>query len=145
MVTVLEQKSVDLGFNVNDALSVGLKPSDIDFNIKVTDIANDSIILHDLEVCAGNNVTATGRGHEDLALGSSFFHGGDFIAFKSGLKGVDRISFCDEDAGTHAAEGFAAAFSDVAVSCDDADFSSNHDVRSAFDSINQGFTAAVFR
>lgn len=72
--------SVDLRLDVADLFGVGLEPSDVDFNIEVTDIADDGILLHDVEVVANDDVSAACGRDEDLTLGSCLLHGGNFIA-----------------------------------------------------------------
>ena len=144
MVPIGEQETVNLGLNINDALGIRLKPSNVNFNIKVTDIADDSVILHLDEVFAGNDITTTRCRDENVALVSSLFHGQDFVAFESGLESVDGIDFGDEDASTHSAKGTGTALSDVSVACDNADFTTDHDIRSTLDTINQGLTTSIY-
>src|SRR5579859_7420545 len=85
MVTVGEEVSVNLGFHVDDALGVLLEPCNVDFNIEMADVANDSIVLHDGKVFSSDDISTTGCGDEDVSLRSGLFHGEDFVSFKTGL------------------------------------------------------------
>lgn len=100
--------SVDLGLDVADLLGVGLEPGNVNFNVKVTNVADDGVLLHGGEVLADNDVPASGGGDEDLALRSGLVHGGDFVAGHRGLKSVDGVNLGDDDSGTVRAEGFGA-------------------------------------
>lgn len=63
VVSVLEGVAVNLGLDV-DLLSVVLEPLDVDLGIKVTDVANNAVVLHHLEVLASNDVVAVGMRNE---------------------------------------------------------------------------------
>src|SRR5277367_2486320 len=104
MVSVGEKESIHLRFNVDDALGRLLEPGNIDFNIKMTDITDNSVVLHGVEMCSSDDIATSGCGDKDVSLRSGFFHGDDFVTFKTGLESVDRIDFCDKDAGAHAYE-----------------------------------------
>jgi hypothetical protein len=106
MVTIRKEISINLGFNIDDALGTLFKPSNIDFNIEMSNVTNDSVILHGRKVFAGDDVATSGGGDKDVSLRGSFFHGEDFEAFETCLEGVDGIDFGDEDAGSHSFQGF---------------------------------------
>ena len=144
MVSVGEKESIHLRFNVDDALGRLLEPGNIDFNIKMTDITDNGVVLHGVEMFSRDDIATSSCGDKDVSSRSGIFHGDDFVAFNTCLESVDRIDFCDEDAGSHADESLGTSFADVTVSCDNADFTSDHDVRCTFDSIDQGFTAPVY-
>lgn len=112
MVAVLHLEAVDLGLDVDTLDGVSLEPGNVNFNVKVTNVADNSIILHDREVLASDNVTAASGGDEDLAFLDSFLHGGDFVTFHSSLKGVDGVNFSDDDTGTEGTES-----STVEINC----------------------------
>lgn len=95
VAAILHEEAVDLGLDVCDRLGVGAEPGNIDFDIEVTDVADDGILGHDVEVLANEDVTAAGGGDEDLTLGSSLLHGGDLVARDGGLEGVDGVNLGD--------------------------------------------------
>lgn len=100
--------SVDLRLDVADLLGVGLQPSDVDFDVEVTNVADNSILLHGAEVLANNDVSASSGGDEDLSLRSGLVHGGNFITGHGGLESVDGVNLGNDDSGTVRSEGLGA-------------------------------------
>lgn len=143
VAAVGHQVAVNLGLDVLDGLGVSLEPSDINLNVEVTNVADDGIVAHDLEVLANEDVTATGGGDEDLTKGSGLLHGGNLEALDSGLESVDGVNLGDKDAGTHAVESLGTALADVTVTGNNSDLSGDHDVGSTLDTVNEGLTATV--
>jgi len=116
----LHLESVDLGLDLDVLGGVGLQPCDINLDIEVTDaicqlwtfqsrkaslLGDNSILLHDLEVLADNDVSVTGGGNEDVGSGSSILHGGDLVTGHGSLEGVDGIDLGNDDSGTVRSEG----------------------------------------
>merc|ERR1711872_41931 len=89
VLSVLECVSVNLGLDVGLQLTVLLQPLDLDLAVKVTDVADDGVILHLKEVFASEDVLAAGGGDEDVASGDSIINGGDLVALAGGLESVD--------------------------------------------------------
>ena len=135
--------TVNLGLDVLDGLGVGLKPGNINLNVEVTNVANNGVVTHDLEVSASQDVTATSGGDEDLTLRSSLLHGGDLVALNSSLEGVDRVNLSDKDAGTHGAEGVRATLADVTVTGNNGDLTGDHNVGGTLDTVNKRLAATV--
>lgn len=50
VVTIWHQESIDLRLNVGDRLCVGLKPRNVNFDVEVSDVADNGVILHDGEL-----------------------------------------------------------------------------------------------
>lgn len=86
---------VYLRFDIDDRGSILLQPSDVDFNVEVTDVGDDGVFGHDLEVLAGDNVLVSSGGDEDVGAGSGVFHGGDFVTGHSSLESVDWVDLGD--------------------------------------------------
>ena len=143
VAAVLHEEAVDLGLDVGDGLGVGTEPGNVDFDVEVTDVADNGVLGHLLEVPADEDVTAAGGGDEDLALGGSLVHGGDLVAGDGGLEGVDGVDLGDDDAGTHAAESIGTALADITVTSDDGDLAGNHDIGGTLDAVDERLTAAV--
>lgn len=143
VAAVLHEVAVDLGLDAGDRLGVLLEPRNVDFDIEVTDVADNGVVGHRLEVLASQDVTATGGGDEDLTLGSSLLHGGDLEAGDGSLEGVDGIDLSNDDAGTHGVESLGATLTDVTETGDNGDLASNHDIGGTLDTIDKGLTAAV--
>ena len=143
VASVLHEEAVNLGLDAGDRLGVGLEPSNIDFDIEVTDVANNGVIGHNREVVASEDITAACRCHKDLSLRSSLFHGGDLVTRNGGLEGVDGIDLSNKDASTHAAESIGTALANITETSNDSDLASNHDIGGTLDTIDERLTAAV--
>lgn len=92
---------------------------------------------------SGQDISAPGCGDEDLALGSSFGHGGDLETGNGGLEGVDRIDFSNDDTSAERAEGVSTALSNVTVTSNNRSLSSNHDIGGTLDTIEERFATSV--
>ena len=110
VTTALHCVSVDLRLDVDLLGGVCLEPSYINLNVEVTDVTDDSVLLHDLEVLGGDDVSASGGGDEDVGLGSSLFHNGDFVTGHSGLESIDGVNLGNDDSGTVRSERLSALY-----------------------------------
>lgn len=91
-VLAVQEVAVNLGLDVLDGLSVGLEPGNVDLNVEVANVADNSVVAHGLEVTANKDVTATGGGNEDLTDLGGLIHSLDLVALDSGLEGVDGVN-----------------------------------------------------
>ncbi|KAI6757111.1 hypothetical protein HG531_002936 [Fusarium graminearum] len=137
------EEAVNLGLDVLDRGGVLLEPSNVNLDIEVTNVANNGIVGHSLEVLASEDVTAASGGDEDLTELGSLLHGGDLVTSHGSLEGVDGVNLGDNDASTHAVEGHSATLTDITETGDDSDLASNHDIGSTLDTVDEGLTAAV--
>jgi len=143
VAAVLHKEAVNLGLDVDNGLGVSTEPSNVDFDIEVTDVANNGVFGHSLEVLANENVTAASGGDEDLALGSGLVHGGDLVSRDGGLESVDGVDLGNENAGTHAAESIGTALANITETSNDGDLTSDHDIGGTLDTVDERLTAAV--
>merc|ERR1739838_618437 len=104
---------------------------------EMSNVADDGILKHHLEVAAFDDAGATGSGDEDARLLGGLVHGGDLVSFHGGLKGVDGIDLRDQNSGAESTQSLGAAFADISVSGDAGDLAGDHDVRSALDSVDE--------
>lgn len=135
--------TVNLRLDVLDGLGVGLEPGNVNLNVEVTNVANNGVVTHDLEVSTSQDVTATGGGDKDLTLRSSVLHGGDLVALDGSLEGVDGVDLGDKDASTHGAEGVRATLADVTVTGNNGNLTGDHNVGGTLDTVNKRLTATV--
>ena len=142
-VLAVEEVTVDLGLDVLDGLSVGLQPGNVDLNVEVTNVANNGVVAHGLEVAANEDVTATSGGNEDLTDLGGLLHGGDLVTLDSSLEGVDGVDLSNEDASTHGVESLGTTLTDITVTGDNTDLTSDHDIGGTLDTIDEGLTATV--
>ena len=82
-------------------LAVVLEPLDLDFAVKVTDVADDGIDPHHHEVLASGD-------DEDVAPLGAFLHGGHLVALHGGLQGIDGVHLGDDDPASEAPQGLGA-------------------------------------
>lgn len=84
-------------FDVHAGDGVLFQPSDVDLNVKVTDVGDDGVVLHDSEVLAGDDIPVASGRDKDVGAGSSILHGGDLETSHGSLKGVDWVDLGDEN------------------------------------------------
>lgn len=141
VVAVWHQESVDLGLDVRYRLGVCLEPGDIDFDVEVSNVADDGIVTHNAELLGGDDVTTTSRRNKDLCLWSGLIHVGDLETLNSSLKSIDWVNLSDDDTSSHRVKSSSTSLTDITVTSDDSDLSTNHDIGSSLDSVNEGLLA----
>merc|ERR1719458_2120027 len=119
------------------------QPLDLDLAVEVTNVANNSVVLHLHEMFAGKDISTAGGGDEDVATVNAVLHCGYLISFHSSLQCVDRVNLGDDHPASEAPEGHSGALADVTVSGNHRNLSSEHDIGGPLDSVNQGLPAAV--
>ena len=72
----------------------------LDFIVEVTDVADNSLVLHLRHVVDTDNVDVACCGNKDIALCAGFFHGYYLKAFHSGLQSTNRVYFRNQYSGT---------------------------------------------
>ena len=92
--------AVNLGLDIDNLLSIGLEPCDVDFNVKVANVADDGILWHMRKVGTGDDIAIASGGDEDIRPRSSILHSGHLIAGHGGLEGVNRVNLGDKHAST---------------------------------------------
>lgn len=143
MLAALHGVSVDLGLDVGDGGGVGLQPRNIDFDVEVTDVADDSVGLHGLEVLADDDVSTTGGGDEDVGLLGGLVHCGHLITGHGSLQGVDGVDLSDENSRTIRSQRFGTTLSDITETGDNGDLTGQHDVGGSLDTVDEGLSASV--
>jgi hypothetical protein len=143
VATAGHEEAVNLGLDVLGRLGVGLQPGNVDLDIKVTNVANNGVVGHGLEVATNKDVTATGGGDEDLANRGGLLHGSHLVTGDSSLQSVDGVNLSDNDTGTHAVEGLGTTLADVTETGNNGDLASNHNIGGTLDTIDERFTATV--
>jgi len=119
------------------------QPSGVDFAIEMTDVADDGILEHVLEVTSLDDSGASGRRHEDASFLDGLIQRGHFESLHGSLEGVDGIDLGNENASAESSQRVSASFANVTVSGDNGDFARQHDVRGALDAIDQRLSATV--
>jgi hypothetical protein len=143
VTTALHGETINLRLDVGDGSSVSLQPCNIDFNIKVTNVTDDSIILHLLKVTANNDITTTSCGDKDVGFRDSLLHGGNFITFHGSLESIDRINFGNDDTRTESTESSSTTLTDITVTSNNGNLTGNHNISGTLDTIDKRFTTTV--
>ncbi|KAH3668817.1 hypothetical protein OGAPHI_002572 [Ogataea philodendri] len=143
VLTGLEQVSVNLWLDVDCVNGIGLKPSNVDLNVEVTNVTHNGVLWHDGEVLTSDDVSATGGGNEDLTLWGSLLHGGDLVAGNSSLQSVDRVDLSNDDSSTHTSQSHGTTFTNVTETSNNGNFTSDHDIGGSLDTIDQRLSATV--
>ena len=143
-VVVGEDEAVNLILDVIDAnAGVVLDSVHVDLVVEVTDVADDSVVLHLGHVGGHDDSEVTSGSDEDVSSLNNAGESLDLEAFHAGLKGTDGVNFSDDDASTARLHGGGAALADIAESADDDLLASDHDISGAHESVGEGVTAAV--
>ena len=92
-MAVREDETVTLGLDVLalDALP-GDEASHVDLIVKVTNVADDGIVLHLGHVLGHDDVLVASCGDEDVSGGQDILHGGHSEALHAGLQGADGVN-----------------------------------------------------
>merc|ERR1711865_640362 len=143
-VAIREDESIDLWLDVLDLDACHLLKG-IHFNliIKMSNVADDGIVLHLLHVFQGDDLEVASGGHKDVNLTNDLFQGGHLETLHACLQSADRVALCDEHACTSAAQRKGAALADVTVAAHHGALASNHDVSGPHDGVWQRVTATV--
>lgn len=72
---------------------VCLKTMHVNLIVKVTNVANNGIVLHLPHVVNHDDVLVTGGGNEDISLRDSIFQRKNLKAFHKSLEGTDWVNF----------------------------------------------------
>ena len=122
---------------------IGVQKIDLDFVVKVTNVANDGVVTHALHVFEGDDVTVASSSDVDFGTGKRIFNSVDFIAIHGGLESADGIDFSDDHASTLAFKRGSATLTDVTKATNDGNFAGDHDISGTEETIDQRMTATI--
>mmetsp|Transcript_1304 Transcript_1304/g.1747 ORF Transcript_1304/g.1747 Transcript_1304/m.1747 type:complete len:324 (+) Transcript_1304:301-1272(+) len=137
-----EDELINLGFDV-DALGASHDSIHVNFIVEMTNVSNNSIVLHLLHLFSHDDSLVTGGGDEDITSCEAVFKGEDLESFHGSLKSTDRINFGHEDDATAGTKSGGATLTDITVSADDGLLSGKHDISGTHDSIRKRMFASV--
>ena len=126
------------------ALRIGrIQTVDLNLIIEVTNVTDDRLILHLPHMLQRDDVLVTGRGHVDIRLAKRGLDRVDLKTFHGGLQRIDGIDLRHNDTGAKAFEGKRRTLTDITVAANTRDFTGNHDVRGALQTIGERLAATV--
>ncbi|RNA36945.1 Signal peptidase I [Brachionus plicatilis] len=100
VATILQLVSVHLRLNGRLFDTIFVQPFHIQLTVKVTNVAQNGIVVHCFHMSWGDDSTASGRCDKDAALWRSLVHCGHLVAFHRSLQGIDGVNFGDDHSGT---------------------------------------------
>mmetsp|Transcript_20887 Transcript_20887/g.23232 ORF Transcript_20887/g.23232 Transcript_20887/m.23232 type:complete len:204 (+) Transcript_20887:134-745(+) len=135
-VTVFKLEFITLWFNVNSCDSwVGLKSFHINFVIEMSNVSNNSIVLHLRHMFSHDNSLVTGGSNEDISFSYNRFKSLYLKSFHTGLEGTDWVNFGNGNSGTSGLHGSGRSFTNITISTDNNMLSGDHDISSSHDTI----------
>jgi len=143
-VSLLELESVDLWLNL---LSLDTweshESSHIDLVIEVTNVSNNSIVLHLLHLGSHDNTLVTGGGNEDIYLSDDIIEADNLVTFHASLEGADRIDLRNKNTGTGSLHGLGRTLADITVSGNKNSLTGKHNISGTHDTIRERVSATV--
>jgi len=143
-VTIGELVAINLFLNVLtlDAW-VGFKTFEINLIIKMTDVTNDSVVLHLGEVLGHNNISVTSGSDKDISSVHNRLKALDLVAFHACLKGTDGIDLSHDDTAAICLHGSSTALADITESHNNDLLTSKHDIGGTHKTIGKRVFASV--
>lgn len=143
-VSIREFESFDLRLNF---VLLDVRPAAqavvVDFVIEVTDVTNDSVVLHLGHMFSHDDVLVTSGGNEDISLLDDAFQTDNLESLHASLKSADGIDFSNVDTSTASDHSFSATFTDITESADDDLLTSNHNVGGSENTIRKRVSASI--
>ena len=141
-VSLLEDELIDLGLDV-DTLGNLHEAIHVNLVIEVTNVTNNSIVLHLAHGLSHEDTLVTSGGDEDIGSGDNIVKSADGETLHAGLKSADGIDLGNVNDATVGTHGSGAALTDITVSADDSLLTGHHDISGTHDTIGEGVLAAV--
>mmetsp|Transcript_12528 Transcript_12528/g.18918 ORF Transcript_12528/g.18918 Transcript_12528/m.18918 type:complete len:386 (+) Transcript_12528:525-1682(+) len=141
-MAIREDEAIDLGLDVND-LGGSSGTGNINLIVKVTNVSNNSVVLHLGHVGSHNDILVTSGCDEDVSETDDSAQVNNRESFHGSLKSTDRINFGHIDNSTSSLKSLSASLSNITVSADNASLSGNHDISSTHKSIRERVLATV--
>merc|ERR550537_818452 len=143
-MAIREYEAIHLRFDVLDLNAWEfLQCIHLNLVVKVTNVANDGIVLHLLHVLQGDDLEVACGCDEDVDVADSLFQSGHLEAFHACLQCADGIALCDVDTGTAATQGKSAALANVTIAADHGALASDHNISGPHDGVWERVAAAI--
>src|SRR3989338_1298557 len=135
---------IHLRLNVHPCdIRLFIQAFDVDFVIEMSDVADNRLIFHLLHVLQADDVFIAGSCDIDIRLTQRLFECSHLIPFHRCLKCTDRINFSDNHTSALAAKRLCAAFTNFAKATDNSNFTTDHHVHCAIETIDDRVTTAI--
>jgi len=136
-VSIGEFPSVHLRFDVLtlDAWVV-LEAEHVNFVVKVTNIADNGIVLHLGHVVHHDDACVSSCSHKYVGILHNVFQFLDVQAFHASLQGTDGVNFSDSDSGSLVLQGSSTTLADVSITADYSLLACNHHIGGSHDAVS---------
>src|SRR5215469_14000568 len=135
---------VDLRFNVNPFQGFIFKHAgNINLKVEVSDVSDDRLVFHSVEVLPANDIPASSRGDENIRFPDDLLQGGDLVTLHGSLKSADRVYLGYNYSRALPFQRLGTPLADVTITANDGNFACNHHVSSALQAVQQRLTASV--
>ena len=102
---------------------------DLDLVVEVTDVADNSLVLHLFHMLYTDDVAVTSGGYVDISLVKRIFQGGHLKSFHRRLQRTDRVDLSNQNPCAEAAHGLRTALSHIAITADHNRLAGDHHVK----------------
>merc|ERR1719229_1126137 len=140
---VVEGELVNLRLDVQAFGATLVQAVHIDLVIEVTDVTDDSVVLHLLHLRTHDDVLVSRGGDEDVGLSEHVVQSNDLEAFHASLEGADGVNFGHHDTSATGLHRLGTALANIAVSADNNDLSGNHNIGGSHDTVRETVSASV--
>jgi len=135
-VSVWELVSMNLWFDLNLLDSwVGFKTVNIDLIIEMTNVSNDSVVLHLSHMMLHDDALVSSGGNKDISSCNNILHLLDDVSFHGSLECANWIDLSNDNSGTACFHGLGATFADITETTDDNFFTGDHDISGSHEAI----------
>jgi hypothetical protein len=143
-VAIWELVAINLFFNIfNLDAWVAVQTSHVNLVVEVTDVSNNSVVLHLGHVSGHNNfVVASGSDKNVSSLDDRL----EFLYFQSlhtCLQGTYWVTLSDDNASSAGFHGSGASFANITIAANYYLLAGNHDISGTHKAIWEGMTAAI--
>ena len=98
-MVVFEDPSVDLGLDVDFGDWEFLETLEVDLVVEMTDVSDNSVVLHLSHMGSSDDVLVSGTGDEHVNVVDDLLDSDDLIPFHTSLESTDRVDLRDKHSG----------------------------------------------
>ena len=115
----------------------------INFDIEVPGIGEQSAIFHLKKMMFGDDVFATSGSNEEVAVSCGLVHPHDTKTVHVGLQSFDRINFGDDDFGAETSHTFSDTATTITIAGDDDGLASDNQIGGTKDAVRDRLPSTI--
>ena len=116
---------------------------DLNFIVKMPDIAHNSLVEHIFHVLNADNIRIARRRHKNIGFGKRIFHSRHFKPLHCRLQSAYRIDFRHQHARAKTPHRLGTSLAHIAITAHANDFSGDHNICRALNTIGERLAAAI--